>query len=66
MFNSANFYLLQKFWVSCQFVKAIQYYSLVLNKILTYSDIRSAYVELDDHMSPTQSDKTRRLLNIKK
>lgn len=31
-----------------------------------YSDIRSTYVELDDHMTPPQSDKNRRLLNIKK
>lgn len=34
MFNSANFYVLQKFWVSCQFLKATQNDSLFLKRIL--------------------------------
>lgn len=68
MFNSANFHLLWKFWVSCQFLKEIQNYFLFLNKNFKHSDIRksTSYVKLDDHMTPTQSNKNRRLSNIEK
>lgn len=68
MFNIANFDLLWKFWVSCQFLKAIQNNSLFLNNNFKDSDIRKSisYVKLDDHMTPTQSNKNRRLSNIEK
>lgn len=67
MFNSDNFDLLWKFWVSCQPMKAAQNSSF-LNKNFKGSDIRKniSSVKLNDHTTLTQSDKTRGLSNIGK
>lgn len=66
--HRANFDLSPKFWVRCQFLKAIQNYPLFLNKNFKDSDIRKSisYVKLGDHTTPTQSNKNRRLANIEK
>lgn len=67
MFNSANFYVLQKFWVSCQFLKATQNDFGFKKNFMDSDRAKSiSYVNLDDHLTPTQFKKNRQLSNIEK